>query len=49
MIYGSLIGYALSNYPTIKNNTPGTAGGLGDRDRTLVVKSRKKQSKIIFL
>ena len=32
---------------TVKN-TPGTAGGPGDRDRTLAVKSRKKRSKIIF-
>ena len=28
-----------------KENTPGTAGGPGDRDRTLAVKSRKTAKK----
>ena len=30
------------------NNTPGTAGGPGGRDRTLAVKSRKNVRKITF-
>ena len=32
----------------INNNTPGTAGGPGGRDRTLAVKSRKNVRKITF-
>ena len=31
-----------------KNDTPGTAGGPGGRDRTLAVKSRKTAEKITF-
>ena len=31
-----------------ERNTPGTVGGLGSRDRTLAVKSRKNVRKITF-
>ena len=31
-----------------RENTPGTAGGPGGRDRTLAVKSRKNVRKITF-
>ena len=37
------------NYDDDKeNNTPGTAGGPGGRDRTLAVKSRKTDEKSPF-
>ena len=31
-----------------EENTPGTAGGPGSRDRTLAVKSRKNERKSVF-
>ena len=47
-IDGEREGRTTSLLMTSVGNTPGTAGGPGGRDRTLAVKSLKKQKKSTF-